>query len=448
MPNIVVVGAQWGDEGKAKITDLLSNDADIIIRYQGGCNAGHTVVTGGEKYKFHLIPSGVLYPEKICIIGAGTVINPEVLTEEINDLTRRGISAKNLKISPLAHVTLPYHIDIDGSSEKSLGDKKIGTTNRGIGPTYSDKFARTGIRIQDLYDEEALNERLDIVLPQKNLVLEKIYGLKPYSKQGILEYCKKYAALLNPYVCEEIPSMLRNALKDNKNILFEGAQGAMLDIDYGTYPFVTSSNPIAGGACTGSGVGPTKINEVIGISKAYVTRVGEGPFVTELNDELGQKIRDIGQEFGTTTGRPRRCGWFDAVVARHAVLINGLTGMAITKLDVFDGFDEIKICVAYKDKRNGKVYEDYPTNTYISKYLEPVYEMFEGWQEDLSSIGNWEKLPENTRKYLQKIEELIEIPVTIVSIGPAREQTIMLKNPVTGKKVEKFDKTMVLTLDE
>jgi len=437
LANIVVVGAQWGDEGKAKITDLLAEYADIIIRYQGGCNAGHTVVVDDETYKFHLIPSGILYPGKLCIIGPGTVINPEVLTEEINDLIQRGISPDNLKISPLAHLTLPYHIDIDSNSEKLLGKNKIGTTNRGIGPTYTDKISRSGIRIEDLYDEEALHDKIDLLVPQKNKVLERIYEIDGYSKEEILAYCKKYGQILEPYVCKDLSKILRQAVKENKRILFEGAQGALLDIDHGTYPYVTSSNPIAGGACTGSGLGPTVIDSVIGINKAYVTRVGEGPFITELDNSEGELLRTIGQEFGTTTGRARRCGWFDVVVARHSALINGMTEMAITKLDVFDGFEEIKICTAYRDNRTGEIFEDYPTNINIHKYLEPVYETLPGWKQQISDVKTFEELPENAKKYLNRLEELVEVPITIISTGPGRDQTIMLRNPILEKKLEK-----------
>ena len=362
MPNIVVVGAQWGDEGKAKITDLLSDFCNITIRYQGGCNAGHTVVVNNETYKFHLIPSGILHKEKTCIIGSGCVIYPSVLIEEIEDLKKRGINPKNLKISPLAHITMPYHIDLDGINESSLGENKIGTTKKGIGPTYTDKMARIGIRIEDLYNIENLNNKLDIILPQKNAVLEKIYNLKPYTKEEILDYCNKYANLLKDYIAFDFLEIVQNGIKNKKNILLEGAQGTMLDVDYGTYPYVTSSNPIGGGAAIGSGVGPAYIDGVIGISKAYITRVGEGPFVTELFDEIGEKICQIGHEYGTTTGRKRRCGWFDAVVGRYSVIVNGLTSMAITKMDVFDSFEEIKICTQYKDKRNGQIFDTYPTD--------------------------------------------------------------------------------------
>ena len=429
MKNTVVVGAQWGDEGKAKITDLLAEYADVIIRYQGGCNAGHTVVANNETYKFHLIPSGVLYGNKFCFIGAGTVIHPETFLKETQELIERGVSLSTLKISPLASITLPYHIDIDGISEQTSGKDKIGTTKKGIGPTYSDKIGRYGLKIQDLYDEELLNARLDAILPLKNKMLEKVFNSKTYSKEEMLEYCKKYAEIFRPYVCNEWVSELSTALKEDKKILFEGAQGIMLDIDYGTYPYVTSSNPIGGGAATGSGIGPTHIENVIGVTKAYVTRVGEGPFMTELLDETGERIRTIGGEFGTTTGRPRRCGWFDAVLSRYCVLVGGLTEMAITKLDVFDTFDELKVCVAYKDTRNGEIYKDYPTNINMHKYLEPVYETYKGWKEDISKAKTMDELPANAKAYLNKLEELVGIPIKIVSVGPDREQTIILENP-------------------
>lgn len=429
MKNTVVVGAQWGDEGKAKITDLLAEYADVIIRYQGGCNAGHTVVANNETYKFHLIPSGVLYKNKFCFIATGTVIHPETFLKETEELIERGVNLSSLRISPLATITLPYHIDIDGISENTSGKNKIGTTKKGIGPTYSDKIGRYGIKIQDLYDEEALNARLDAILPLKNKMLEKVFGTKTYSKEEMLEYCKKYAEIFRPYVCNEWVDKLSSALKEDKKILFEGAQGIMLDIDYGTYPYVTSSNPIGGGAATGSGVGPTHIENVIGVTKAYITRVGEGPFVTELLNETGERIRTIGGEFGTTTGRPRRCGWFDAVLSRYCVLVGGLTEMAITKLDVFDTFDELKVCVAYKDTRDDKIYKDYPTNIYMHKYLEPVYETYKGWKTDISKAKTMDELPTNAKAYLKKLEELVGIPIKIVSVGPDREQTIILENP-------------------
>lgn len=425
MTNKVVVGAQWGDEGKAKITDILAHDADLIIRYQGGCNAGHTVVAHNKTFKFHLIPSGILYEGKTCFLGAGTVILPEFFEQEVNELIAEGIDVSGLKISPLASITMPYHTEIDGYSESTAGKGKIGTTKKGIGPTYTDKAARIGLKIGDLYNIETLNEKLDIILPLKNKMLEKVYGLQPYTKDCILSLCEKYAQIFKPYVCFEWQELLENFRK--KTILFEGAQGVMLDVDYGTYPFVTSSNPIGGGAATGSGFGPTMIDEVIGVAKAYVTRVGEGPFVTELTDETGEKIRQIGHEFGVTTGRPRRCGWFDAVIMKYSVLVGGLTSIALTKADVFDSFDEIKVCTAYKDTRDGKIYKYYPTDVFMHRYLEPVYETHKGWKTDISQIKEYEKLPENCRKYLERLEELLGVPVSIVSVGPDREQTIFRK---------------------
>ena len=424
MKNTVVIGAQWGDEGKAKITDLLAEQADMIIRYQGGCNAGHTVVTNGKTYKFHIIPSGILYDETICFIGAGTVIHPESFERELNELKSEGVDLKNLKISPLASITMPYHIEVDGYTEAHAGKGKIGTTKKGIGPTYTDKYARIGFKIQDLYSYEALSEKLDMVLPIKNKTLKQVYGLEEYTKDCILSLCEKYAELFKPYVCFDWQDML-NRHKD-RTILFEGAQGVMLDVDYGTYPFVTSSSPIGGGAAVGSGYGPSMIDEVIGVSKAYVTRVGEGPFVTELTDETGKKIQEIGHEFGVTTGRPRRCGWFDSVIMKYAVLVAGITKVALTKIDVFDSFDEIKICTAYKDCRNDKIYTSYPTDVFIHKYLEPIYETLPGWKTELSGIRKYEDLPENAKKFIEKVQDLIGAPIGIISVGPDREQTIFV----------------------
>ena len=420
--NRVVVGAQWGDEGKAKITDLLAAEADLIIRYQGGCNAGHTVVVDDKTFKFHLIPSGILYSGKDCFIGAGTVILPEYFEEEVNGLIKDGIDVSRLKVSPLASITMPYHTEVDGYSEDNAKKGKIGTTKKGIGPTYTDKYARIGLKVQDLYSEETLSEKLDVILPLKNKMLENVYGLKAYSKEDVLGLCKKYSEIFRPYVCFEWQEFLETS-KD-KTILFEGAQGVMLDVDYGTYPFVTSSSPIGGGACTGSGYGPKMIDEIVGVAKAYVTRVGEGPFVTELTDETGDRIREIGHEFGVTTGRPRRCGWFDAVTMRYAVLVGGLTTIALTKIDVFDEFDEIKVCTAYKDTRNGKIYTSYPTDVYMHKYLEPVYETHKGWNTSLTDIRDYDKLPENAKEYLARLEELLGVPISIVSVGPGRDQTI------------------------
>ena len=424
MVNKVVIGAQWGDEGKAKITDLLAADADLIIRYQGGCNAGHTVVANGKTFKFHLIPSGILYNNKTCLIGNGTVILPEYFEQEIEGLKKENINLSGLKVSPLATITMPWHTEVDGYSEDSAKKGKIGTTKKGIGPTYTDKMGRIALKIEDLYSQEALNEKLDVILPLKNKQLKEVYHLKTYTKEEVLDLCKKYACIFEPYVCFDWQEILQKFKKENKKVLFEGAQGVMLDVDFGTYPFVTSSNPIGGGACTGSGYGPKMIDEIIGVAKAYVTRVGEGPFVTELANETGDKIREIGHEFGVTTGRPRRCGWFDAVTMKYACLVGGLTSIALTKIDVFDTFDEINVCIAYKDKRNGKVYTSYPTDVYIHKYLEPIYETHEGWRTDITSIRKYDDLPINARKYLERLEQILETPISIVSVGPDREQTI------------------------
>ena len=422
MENTVVIGAQWGDEGKAKITDLLSEQVDLIVRFQGGCNAGHTVVHCGKTYKFHLVPSGILYKGKTCFIGNGCVIHPETLEKEISDLKALGVDLSNLKISPLATLTMPYNIQMDGLSENSLKNSKIGTTRKGIGPTYSDKIARIALKVQDLFDIDTLNERIDVILPQKNAILEKVYGEKTYLKEEILDYCEKYKNILKDYVCFDWQNLLREFR--NKKILFEGAQGVMLDIDWGTYPYVTSSNAVSGYAACGSGFSISQIKKVIGVYKAYVTRVGEGPFVTELFNEDGENIQKVGMEFGTTTGRKRRTGWFDSINARYTALVGGVTEIALTKLDVFDDFDEIKIAVAYKDTRNGNMYKDYPTNTFIHKYLEPVYEIHKGWKTKTSDIKDFENLPENAKKYINRIEELLEVPVTIVSVGPDRNQTI------------------------
>lgn len=430
MKNTVVVGAQFGDEGKAKITDLLALNADFIIRYQGGCNAGHTVVVDDKKYKFHLVPSGILYENKTCFIGAGVVIYPENFKNEIEELMNEGISKeqfeKNLKISPLAHITMPYHIDLDGAGEDNLGKNKIGTTKKGIGPTYTDKYGRIGIRVEDLFNERALSDKLDIILPLKNKTLDKVYGLKTYTKEEIMAKLKEYKEFFAPYVCFNWQELLRDARK-NKTVLFEGAQGVLLDIDYGTYPYVTSSNPVAGGASIGGGMGPMVIEEAIGVFKAYITRVGEGPFVTELTDEIGDKIQTVGAEFGVTTGRKRRCGWFDGVIAKYSCLVGGISSIALTKLDVFDNFEEIKLCVAYKNKKTGEVTELYPTNVAEHYDYEPVYKTFKGWMKDISKVRKYEDLPENAKIYLSYLENYLETKISIISVGPDREQTIFVK---------------------
>ena len=429
MKNTVVVGAQFGDEGKAKITDLLAQDADFITRFQGGSNAGHTVVAHGKKYAFHLIPSGILYENKTCMIGAGCVIKPDDLKKEIEDIISQGVSREHfekfLKISPLAHITMKYHIDIDGYSESELGKNKIGTTKKGIGPTYTDKAKRCGIRVEDLFDKENLSKKLDIILPNKNKELQFVYNLKPYTKEEILSECEEYRKILASYVDFNWQDNLLN-FKNNKSVLFEGAQGVMLDVDYGTYPYVTSSNPIAGGAGVGASMGPMAIERAIGVFKAYMTRVGEGAFITELENETGEKLREIGGEFGVTTGRARRCGWFDAISAKYAVLVGGLSEVALTKLDVLDSFDEIKVAIAYKNKITGETTTQYPTNVFTHYDWEAVYETHKGWNSDISKCKTYDELPENAKKYLKRLEELLGIKITIISVGPDREQTIFV----------------------
>ena len=442
MANVVLVGAQWGDEGKAKVTDLLSKNADVIVRVQGGCNAGHTVVVDDNTFKFHLIPSGILYKDKICIIGAGTVINPEVLSKELEALQKKNIDINNLYISPKAHITLPFHLDFDKGNEAQMGKKKIGTTHRGIGPTYSDKYSRIGIRVEDFTEPKILVEKLEWLVPVKNSILKDIYDMDTYTVDEIYSYCMKYKDIFTKHMADT-GLLLNNALKNKQNILFEGAQGTMLDIDHGTYPFVTSSNSTAGGACTGAGLGPSYMDRVIGISKAYVTRVGSGPFITELEDEVGKKIQDIGVEFGTTTGRARRCGWFDALVAKYAIQLNSMDCMAITKLDVFDTFEEIKVCVSYRDKRNQNIYDHYPSSSHLVKYLEPVYETFPGWNKSISDARSFDDLPANAKKYLNRLEEIIGIPIAIVGVGPNRDQTIVIEDPIHGPKRELLTKVKI-----
>ena len=421
MSNKVVIGAQWGDEGKAKITDLLAEDADLIIRYQGGCNAGHTVVANGKTFKFHLIPSGILYKGKTCLIGNGTVILPEYFQEEINGLKAENIDLSGLKVSPLASITMPWHTEVDGYSESTATKGKIGTTKKGIGPTYTDKMQRIGLKIGDLYSPESLSEKLDVILPIKNKQLKELYNLKTYTKEEVLKLCETYAEIFKPFVCFDWQEMLRDAKREGKKILFEGAQGVMLDVDFGTYPFVTSSNPVGGGAATGSGYGPKMIDEVIGVSKAYVTRVGEGPFVTELTDETGKKIQDIGHEFGVTTGRPRRMGWFDCVASKYGCRMQGTTDVAFTVLDVLGYLDEIPVCVGYEI--DGEVTTDFPVTTKLEK-AKPVLKKLPGWKTDIRGIKKYEDLPENCRKYVEFIEEQIGYPITMVSNGPGRNDII------------------------
>jgi adenylosuccinate synthase len=425
MSTLVIVGSQWGDEGKGKITDQLSAKANIIVRYQGGCNAGHTVVKGDKKYIFHLIPSGILYSEKKCFIGSGVVIDPESLLGEIEELRNKGIEIDGkLFIDFKTHVVLPYHKTLDEIKEEKRRKNKIGTTKRGIGPAYIDKVARTGIRMADLIDEESLSAKLKINLKEKNDILEKLYGIKISNQEQIdlIKRYQKYGQLLKKYVID-ISLLVNQAIEKGKIILLEGAQGTLLDVDHGTFPYVTSSNPIAGGACIGAGVGPTKIDKVLGITKAYTTRVGKGPFPTELQDKLGEYLRQKGGEFGATTGRPRRCGWFDAVVVNYAVRINGIYGMALTKIDVLSGLDKIKICTSYQ--YNNELLKEFPANLRILENCIPVYEEMEGWKEDISQIVRYEDFPPQLKKYIRRIEELTRAKVVIVSVGPKRSQTII-----------------------
>ena len=431
MANVVVTGAQWGDEGKGKITDLLSEKAHVVVRFQGGVNAGHTVVVNGQTFKLHLIPSGILYPETQCIIASGTAIDPQVLLGEIDRLHQLGVSTTNLSIAETAHVTMPYHRAIDLAEEHRKGDRKIGTTGRGIGPTYADKSDRTGIRVLDLMDPEGLRERLNWAVPYKNVLLEKLYGLEPLDTDSIIDEYLGYAERLRPYV-KDVALALNQAIRDRKNVLFEGAQGTLLDLDFGTYPYVTSSHPIAGGACIGAGVGPTSIDRVIGVAKAYTTRVGEGPFPTELLGDRGQYLCDRGSEFGTTTGRRRRCGWFDAVIGRYAVRVNGLDCLAITKLDVLDELDEIEVCVAYES--NGERLEHFPSSDRVFAQCKPIYKTLPGWGKPTSHCRSVEDLPPEASDYLKFLAQVMEVPIAIVSLGASRDQTIIVEDPIHGPK--------------
>ena len=429
MANIAIVGTQWGDEGKGKIVDLLAADADVVVRFQGGNNAGHTMVVDGEQFISHLIPSGILQ-KKICAIGNGVVVDPEVLIGEIDYLESKGIPVgpDMLMISDRAHVIMPYHKLVDHGREKMKGDKKIGTTGRGIGPSYEDKATRRGVRFVDLIDPQSFKDRLDAIVPEKNFYLEKFLGTDTVNQQTIQKQYTAFADRLRPYV-SNIAVALQRAGKAGKQILFEGAQGTHLDIDHGTYPFVTSSNTASGNACCGSGVGPKDINGVIGIVKAYTTRVGAGPFPSELFDDIGDWIQRTGAEFGATTGRRRRCGWLDTVILNNAVRLNGLTGMAITKLDVLSELDEIKICTAYE--LQDQQISDVPANLNHLAACKPVYETLPGWRDDIRGVRRFDDLPELARQYLARIESLTGVPIQIVSVGPGRDETIVLENPFT-----------------
>ena len=427
MANIVIVGTQWGDEGKGKIVDLLAEFADIVVRFQGGNNAGHTMVVNGEQFISHLIPSGILQ-KKICLIGNGMVIDPAVLIEEIDYLKSKGIDVgqDQLMISEKAHIIMPYHKQIDHARERLKGDKKIGTTGRGIGPSYEDKATRRGIRFVDLIDQEVFSEKVKTILEEKNFYLKQYLSSEPLNFDDIINNYSEYAKRLAPFVTN-ISLVISRAIKEGKQILFEGAQGTHLDIDHGTYPYVTSSNTIAGNACAGAGIGPREITDVIGIVKAYTTRVGQGPFPSELFDETGDKIQKKGVEFGATTGRRRRCGWLDTVILRNAVRLNSLSSLAITKLDVLGGQEFLKICTGYE--YDGKILNDFPANLNVLSACKPICETLPGWSEDISNIRKFEDLPQNARNYLNRIEELAETRIQIISLGPARDETIIISNP-------------------
>lgn len=431
MANVVVIGAQWGDEGKGKITDLLSKSADVVVRYQGGVNAGHTVVVKDQVFKLHLIPSGILYPETDCIIGTGTVIDPQGLIGELNQLEALGISTKRLIISETAHVTMPYHRMIDQAAEEKRGNFKIGTTKRGIGPTYADKSERIGIRMIDLINPEQMQKQIRWTVEYKNVILEKLYGLTPLDPEAVIEEYAAYADRLRPHVADS-SLKIYDAVQKRRNVLFEGAQGTLLDLDHGTYPYVTSSNPVAGGACVGAGIGPTIIDRVIGVAKAYTTRVGEGPFPTELHGSVGEHLCDRGAEFGTTTGRQRRCGWFDAVIGRYAVRINGLDCLAITKLDVLDELDEIQVCIAYDI--DGQRCDHFPSSARLFAQCQPIYKTVPGWKQSTAHCRSLEDLPKQALDYLKLLAELMEVPIAIVSLGASRDQTIIVEDPIHGPK--------------
>ena len=426
MSSVVVVGTQWGDEGKGKITDFLSEKAEYVARYQGGDNAGHTIQFGGETYKLHLIPSGIFSPEKLCIIGNGVVVNPKSLVTELAYLHERNITTDNLRISDRAHVILPYHIELDRLQEEAKGDKKIGTTIKGIGPAYMDKAARVGIRIADLLDREVFEERLRLNLEDKNRQFTKLYDANLMNFEEIFEEYYEYGQQIKQYVCDT-SVLLNDALDNGKRVLFEGAQGVMLDIDQGTYPFVTSSNPLAGGVTIGSGVGPSKVTKVVGVCKAYTSRVGDGPFPTELFDEIGSRIREVGREYGTTTGRPRRVGWFDSVVMRHSKRVSGITNLCLNSIDVLTGLETVKICVAYR-KPNGEEIRHYPASLVELGQCEPVYEELPGWSEDITGCRTLEELPIEAQNYVRRVSELVGVKISTFSVGPDRNQTNILED--------------------
>lgn len=425
MPAIVIVGAQWGDEGKGKATDLLGGRVDYVVKPNGGNNAGHTVVVNGQKFELKLLPAGILSPNAVPVIGNGVVVNPDALFEEIDGLEARGADTSKLKISANAHLVAPYHQTMDKVTERFLGKRAIGTTGRGIGPTYMDKIGRLGIRVQDILDESILRQKVEGALRQKNELLVKVYNRRHVEVEETVDYFMSFADRLRPMIVEST-QLLNKALDEGKTLLMEGGQATFLDVDHGTYPFVTSSNPTAGGASVGSGVGPTRINRVIGIQKAYTTRVGAGPFPTELFDEMGEFLQKTGGEFGVNTGRPRRCGWYDAVLARQAVRVNGFTDLFITKLDVLTGLEKIPVCVAYDV--DGVRHDEMPMTQSEFHHAKPIYEYFDGWTEDITEAKALEDLPENARKYVEKLEEISGCRISAVGVGPGREQTIVVRD--------------------
>ena len=428
MANVAVIGAQWGDEGKGKIVDLFSRDADIVVRFQGGNNAGHTLVVNGNKTVLHLIPSGALHPGKLCVIGNGVVVDPGVLLEELDGLKKRGylLDDSFLRISEQAHLIMPYHKAIDLARERLRGKGKIGTTGRGIGPAYEDKVARTGIRFVDLLEQDTFRDKLRHNIKEKNIYLKAILKEKTLSFKEIHDTYRGYRERLKGHVANT-GLLLDNEIRAGKKVLFEGAQGTLLDVDHGTYPFVTSSNTVIGGLCSGAGIGARNVHQIIGISKAYTTRVGSGPFPTELKGPEGEKLKEEGSEFGATTGRPRRCGWFDAVGVRYAVRVNGITGIALTKLDVLTGFKKIGVCVAYRCE--GKTYHDFPASLRVLERAQPIWERMDGWNTPISGAKKFSDLPANAQRYVRRLEEIIGTEMILISVGPGREQTILLKNP-------------------
>jgi adenylosuccinate synthase len=423
MPGIALVGTQWGDEGKGKVTDLLAANTDLVVRYQGGNNAGHTIVVDGERYALHLVPTGILYDHCTPVIGPGVVVDPRVLLEEIEALRGRGVDTSRLIVSGSSHLIMPYHLELDRVTERHLGRNRLGTTKRGIGPAYADKAARIGLRTQDLLDRKIFSAKLEVALKEKNLLLARVYGRLPLAKQSIEDEYLAYGDELKPHIADTV-QVVQTALDQGKTVLFEGAQATMLDLDHGTYPFVTSSNPVAGGACAGAGVGPRDIQRIIGISKAYCTRVGSGPFPTEADPADAEVLVEAGGEYGTTTGRKRRCGWFDAVVGRYAARLNTLTELVITKLDVLSRFDSIKVCVAYEYE--GERFESFPPHQTIFNKCRPVYEEVPGWSEDVTGATSSDDLPKEARAYLELIESLLATRISWVSVGPGREQTVAL----------------------